>query len=390
MAFKRCSILLLTMLLNFGLWVVPGEAANAAGLSIAAKSAILLEPSTGAVIYERNAHQRMPIASLTKLMTLTLALEALEQGKVGLAEMIPGTPKAFEMGGSQIWLEVGEKLPLKDMLYAVGVGSANDAAMAIAEYLGGSEEGFVKAMNRKAQQLGMKNTHFSNPTGLDEPENYSTAYDLALLAKYAIKFPMLLEISSTWDYWLRKGTKKQVWLTTYNKMIIQYPGYDGLKTGFTDKAGYCVVATAKRADLRMIAVLLGEADARIRTEDTRRLLDHGFGALQAVKLAKAGEKIGRVEVFKGASDTVFVQPREDLVAVVPRNSNYQFKKELKLMKQLVAPVRKGQVVGQLKAVANGKTMSTVDLVAASDVQRGGLLKIILQLTRQMIRTFFAM
>lgn len=389
MAFRRSTILFLIALLAFALWAA-GGVATAGELKIAARSAILLEPSTGTVVYEHNAHQRLPIASLTKLMTLALALEALEEGKIRLDEMIPGTPRAFQMGGSQIWLEIGEKLPLRDMLYAIGVGSANDAATAVAEYLGGSEEGFVKLMNRKAQQLGLKNTRFTNPTGLDEPENYSTAYDLAQLARYSLRFPMLLKISSTWDYWLRKGTKKQVWLTTYNKMIIQYPGFDGLKTGYTDKAGYCVVGTAKHGDLRMIAVLLGEASARTRTEETRRLLDHGFGSLQGVKLAGTGEKIGRVEVFKGASDTVAAQPRKDLVVVVPRTGNYQFKKELHLLKNLVAPVRKGQVVGQLKATVNGRAAGAVDVVAASEVQRGGLLKILFQLTRQMIRTLFAM
>lgn len=358
-----------------------------AELRVDSASAVLMEAGGGAVLFAKDADRKQPIASLTKIMTLTLALEALRDGKVKLTDPVVGSALAKSMGGTQIWLEEGEQLSLKDMLYAVGVGSANDCAVALSEYLGGSFEGFVAAMNRRAKELGMKNTHYSNPTGLDDENNYSTAYDLAVLSRHAVTLPMMLTLSSTWEYWVRKGTKQEIWLTTFNKLLKSYPGYDGLKTGFTDKAGYCLVSTAKRGGLRLIAVVLGAATPQVRTADVQRLLDHGFRLYESVEVAKAGTPVAKVEVYRGHDPQVDAVTAEDFFVAVPRTGEKTFTKELRLKQSRVwAPVKKGQVLGELVAVQAGKEIGRVPVVAAKDVPAGSWFRLVVQTTHALLRS----
>ncbi|MGE5553178.1 MAG: D-alanyl-D-alanine carboxypeptidase family protein [Betaproteobacteria bacterium] len=396
---RRFAIFLLTMAVVLATAPIsaapPTEASRTAQpeqvtqLKVTAPSAILIEAGSGKTLFAHNADRKQPIASLTKIMTLTLALEALRDGKVKLADMVSGSALAKSMGGTQIWLEEGEQFTFKDMLYAVGVGSANDCAVALAEYLGGSFEGFVAAMNRKAKELGLKNTHFANPTGLDDEDNYSTAADLAMLCRYAVALPMFLDLSSTWEYWVRKGTPKEVWLTTFNKLLKFYPGYDGIKTGFTDRAGYCLASTAKRGGLRLIAVVLGEPTPQARSADVTKLLDYGFRLYEAVEVAKAGTVVGQVEVLRGHDPQVEAVVSQDFHVAVPRVSEQkQVSTELRLTRRRVnAPVRKGQVLGTLVAFQNGQEVGRTPVVAARDVPAGSWHRLFVQMTRAILRTF---
>lgn len=363
-------------------------ASSVAAPVVRAPSAILLEASGGKVLWEKDADRPLPIASLTKIMTMTLVLEALRDGKVTLDDVVTGSALARSMGGTQIWLEEGEQMSLRDMLYAVAVGSANDCAMALAEHVAGSVDEFVRLMNQRAAQLGMTNTRFANPTGLDAPDNYSTARDLALLSRYAVTLPLFLELTSTWDYYVRKDTPKEVWLTTFNKLLKQYPGCDGIKTGFTDTARYCLAATAKRDGLRLIAVVLGAPTSKDRMADIRALLDYGFRAYEAVKVLPGGSAVASVEVLRGAQDKVDAVVAEDVYVVVPRGQRGQWQKEVVLHKPIVAPVKKGQVVGVLVFTREGEKVAEVPLVSAAEVPRGNVVKIFLQTTRQLLRSLF--
>ncbi|MDI6871607.1 MAG: D-alanyl-D-alanine carboxypeptidase family protein [Bacillota bacterium] len=366
----------------------PSPVDQTATVKVEAPSAILVEAGSGKVLFAKSADRKQPIASLTKIMTMVLALEALRDGKVKLTDLVTGSALAKSMGGTQIWLEEGEQFSLKDMLYAIGVGSANDCAVAVAEYLGGSFEGFVAAMNRKAKELGMNNTHFSNPTGLDDADNYSTAADLATLCRYAVTLPMFLELSSAWEYWVRKGTPKEVWLTTFNKLLKFYPGYDGIKTGFTDQAGYCLASTAKRGGLRLIAVVLGEPTPQSRSADVVKLLDYGFRLYEAVEVAKAGTVVGQVEVLRGHEPQVEAVVSEDFHVAVPRVGEKKVATELRLDRHRVnAPVRKGQALGVLVALQKGREVGRVGVVAARDVPAGSWYRLFGQMTRAILRAF---
>lgn len=379
-------VALMVILLLASLPVLAEVTKPADAPEIRARSAILMEAQGGKILLEKDPHVRLPMASVTKIMTMVLALEALRDGKVRLEDTVTGSALAKSMGGTQIWLEEGEQMSFKDMLYAVAVGSANDCAVAIAEHLAGSVENFVQQMNQKAASLGMKGTHFANPTGLDDPENYSTAYDLALLSRYAISLPMFLQLTSTWDYYVRKGTPKEVWLTTFNKLLKQYPGYDGIKTGFTDEAKYCLVATAKKEGLRLIAVVLGAPTAKDRTTTVRQLLDYGFRVYEAQLVAKGGTVAGEFSVRRGSVDRVPVLVKEDLYAAVPRGTKVTYQKEILLSRPLVAPLKKGQVVGKMVARAGEQVVGEVDLVIAQDVPRGSFGQLLMQTMRQVLQS----
>lgn len=382
----RCRPGVLLLLLAVVLFSLPVEAVT---LPIKAKSAILMEAQTGEVLYEHNADEKLPIASVTKIMTMALALEALRNQKVTMDDVIVGSYLAKSMGGTQIWLEEGEQMSLRDMLYAVAVGSANDCAVAIAEYLAGSVESFVAIMNERAAELGMTNTHFVNPTGLDAPDHYSTARDVAILSRYALTLPHLTTLTSTWEYWVRKGTPQEVWLTTFNKLIKQYPGCDGLKTGYTSKAGYCLSATASRDGLRLIAVVLGASTAQNRTDSIKALLDYGFQMYKSEKLVTKGEPLGEVKVLHGLADKVEIVSGDDLVYPVKRGESLDLTKEIRVPEYVEAPINTGEELGEIVFKdAAGNVVAKTQIIAQSGVERAGFGKIVGQTMRQMLKALF--
>jgi D-alanyl-D-alanine carboxypeptidase (penicillin-binding protein 5/6) len=381
--FSCCAILWLLM--TFGAVAT----APVQELSLSSQSAVLMDYITGDVLFEKNAHVPLPPASVTKIMTLVLALEAVRDGKVALDQPVPTSELAASMGGTQIWLEPGEERPLKELLDAIAVGSANDAAVAIAELLGGSEPGFVSLMNAKAKALAMRNTQFSNPSGLppkdlgQDAQHVSTAHDLAVLSRFALGLPMFRELVSTWGpVVMRPEGKRQPELWNFNKMMRQYVGMDGIKTGMTNEAGFCLAATAERDNLRLIAVTMNAPTSKDRNQDVARLLDYGFGKLRAIKVASGGERVGEVLVHKGKVQRVAVAPARDVVLTVGRTSQVETSTEIVVSERVAAPVVKGQAVAEMVVKVNGKEMLRADLVAMTDVERGSLLGIMFQTMRQ--------
>lgn len=366
------------------------NAAAPGGVQIAlkSKSAILMDYATGQILYEKNAHAALPPASVTKIMTLTLALEALRDGKIALDTLITTSELAASMGGTQIWLEPGEQMSFKELLYAIAVGSANDAAVAVAEHLGGSEPGFVAMMNARAKALGMKDTHWANPSGLPPSETSKTephvtsAYDLALLSRYALSLPMFHDLTSTYGPILMRPTgKRQPELWSFNKMLKQYAGMDGIKTGMTNDAGFCLAATAERDNLRLIAIALGAPSSKERNADISRLLDYGFATLRAVKVASAGQQLQEVPVSRGKVPKVGVAPVHNVVVTMPRTSQEKPETEV-IVNRIIAPVKKGQAVAELVIRLNGKEVGRADLVATADVPRGSVWQVMWQTVRQ--------
>lgn len=355
-------------------------------LKIDGVSAVLMEPTSGEIIFSKNPDRKLPPASVTKLMVMLLTLEALDKGQVKLTDVVSASPEACRMGGSQIWLEPGEEMTVADLLKAVCIVSANDASYALAEHLAGSEANFIALMNKRAAELGLKNTHFVNTTGL-EPDaggegNLTSAADMAILAREIIKYPLVFKWTGVWIDSLRDGKS---FLRNTNKLVRFYRGCDGLKTGYTDKAGYCLVATAKRDGVRMIAVVMKSSTGDTRSRDITTMLNYGFSQYKAFQVCQAGDKVGKVKVFRGKKTTVdAITPRE-LTAILKRDQTGEVIKTVKLNRMASAPVKKGQVVGKVELTYAGKPCGQMELVAAEEVGRAGFFELWGQFIQQAIR-----
>lgn len=336
---------------------------------VSAKAVELIDGHSGRVLYEKNSRERLPMASVTKLMTLYLAVRAVEEKKIRLGELVPVSEEAYRTNGSQIWLEPGERLSVDHLLKGIAIGSANDAAYALGEYIAGSEEAFIADMNHTARQLGMTSTHFSNPHGLHAKDHYTSAHDLGLLALQAVKQPMLLHYTSMReDRSVRNGKGGTLWLINHNRLLGQYPGMDGLKTGFTSQAGFCMVATAERLHTRMIAVVLGARSSKARFQDAAGLMTWGFQNFQSIKLAGRGERVQDVKVRRGASKQVAaVFARDQYLTVSPQSG--AVKRVVQVKSDVEAPVGKGQVLGEMVVTQNGAVSARVPIVAAHAVGR---------------------
>ena len=334
-------------------------------LSVKAKSAFLMDYDTGTVLFEQNADERLPLASVTKIMTLLLVMEALEDGRIHLEEMVTASEHAASMGGSQIDLEVGEQMSVNDLIKSVVIASANDAAAALAEHIAGSEEAFVAAMNEKAASLGMLNTHFENTNGLDDTTtaHYSSARDIAIMSRELMRHPKILEYSGIWMDTIRNG---EFGLTNTNRLIRFYPGATGLKTGSTEKAKFCISATALRDGMHLIAVVMGAESRDIRNEETKKLLDYGF-ANYGIYHGKTGT-LEPVKVIGGSRDTLQIKA-EDLSAILGKGESGRVTVRYNIPSELSAPIYEGDVVGSVEYVSNGEVVLKTDIIAAEDVTR---------------------
>jgi D-alanyl-D-alanine carboxypeptidase (penicillin-binding protein 5/6) len=354
-------------------------------ISLSSKSGIVIEATTGKVLYEHNAHEPLPPASVTKIMTLVLALEAIKNNQVNWDDLVTTSAYAKGMGGTQIWLEVGEQMPLEDLLWAIAVGSANDAAVAVAEHLAGSEPAFAERMTARARELGALNTHFLSASGLSlsdlhyTGEHVTTAYDLAMISKHAITLPRFIEMVSTWGpVVMRQNTSKEPELYTYNKMLKSYPGMDGIKTGYTDEAGFCLSATAYRNQIRVIAVVLGAPTREQRESDITKLLDYGFSQLKSIKVATGGEIIEEIPVKNGKQNTVGVMVENDVYATVLKNEDPSaISREVQISTGgVVAPFSQGDVIGHLVIKVGDEQIAQEPLVASQSVEKAGWLRIL--------------
>ncbi len=353
--------------------IVPSFAhAEEAKLKIAenSSSAILIERDTGEVLFEKDSDKKLPPASMTKIMTMILIMEAIESGKISLDQKIRASEYAASMGGSQIFLEAGEEMTVNDMLKGIAIASGNDASVAMAEAIAGSEEEFVNSMNAKAKSMGLKNTHFVNPTGLPAEGHYSTANDMALMAKELLKYELITKYTGLYEDYLRQDTDKKFWLVNTNKLVKFYPGVDGLKTGFTSEAKYCLTATAKRDDMRVVAVVMGAPSPKVRNADITKLFDYAFSQYKTHKLFDRNNRVKEVKVNKGDQPTMSVVTSERVSVLLKKGQeNGKITTSIKINKNIETPVKKGEEVGELSVKIDGHVTATSPVIAAKDIQK---------------------
>lgn len=338
-------------------------------LGLNAKSAILMEESTGNILYESNPDERLPIASVTKVMTMLLIMEAVDSGKISLDDMVTVSENAISYGGSTMFLETGEQLTVNDMLKGIAVASANDGCVAMAEHLAGSESAFVDMMNEKAKKLGMENTHFMNTNGLDEDDHYSSARDVAIMSRELMKHETIFNYTSIWMDTLRGGKFQ---LANTNKLIRFYDGANGLKTGSTSKALCCLSAAAKRNDMQLIAVVLGAPTSAERFASAKSLLDYGFANYAVNTQITAGDEVQKIAVEKGVDKEVDVVAGDSCSTLVKKGQEDNITKEIKIDETITAPIEAGQKIGTMTISRDGEVIADIDLNASSAVEKKGI------------------
>lgn len=338
-------------------------------LGLNAKSAILMEESTGNILYESNPDERLPIASVTKVMTMLLIMEAVDSGKISLDDMVTVSENAMSYGGSTMFLETGEQLTVNDMLKGIAVASANDGCVAMAEHLAGSESAFVDMMNEKAKELGMENTHFMNTNGLDEDDHYSSARDVAIMSRELMKHETIFNYTSIWMDTLRGGKFQ---LANTNKLIRFYDGANGLKTGSTSKALCCLSAAAKRNDMQLIAVVLGAPTSAERFASAKSLLDYGFANYAVNTQITAGDEVQKIAVEKGVDKEVDVVAGDSCSTLVKKGQEDNITKEIKIDETITAPIEAGQKIGTMTISRDGEVIADIDLNASSAVEKKGI------------------
>lgn len=341
-----------------------------------AKNGLLMEISTGEIIFEKNIDEQVAVASMTKMMSQILILEAVQEGKLKWEDNIKVSSNAAGFGGSQIWLQPGEVMSVRDLMKGISMGSANDATVALAEEIAGSEEEFVKMMNQKAKELNLTNTNFVNSTGLDVENHYSSARDLATIASHLLNnHPEILEFSSVYEDYLRVDTPNKFWLVNTNKLIHFYPGADGLKTGHTDAAKYCMAVTSKQSDMRLLAVVLGEETAAIRNKETTELLDYGFNNYKIQKIKGKDEIIEEIKVEKADKEKIAVVPTNDITTLLKKNEKGQdYTYEIKL-NELKLPIKKDEIIGKILIKYNNDTIREENITVTEDINKQGILKL---------------
>ncbi len=351
-------------------------------LGIEAKSALLMEASTGEILYSVNPDEQLPIASVTKIMTMLLIMEDLDSGKITTEDMVSVSERAMSMGGSTMFLETGESLSVNDMLKGIAVASANDGCVAMAEFLSGSVESFVDRMNERAKELGMTNTNFINTNGLDADNHYSSAADVAKMSRELLKHERIFNYTTIWTDSLRDGKFD---LANTNRLVRFYDGATGLKTGSTSKALCCISATAKREDMHLIAVVLGAPNSDARFSGARSLLDYGFSAYSVKKYAAAGEACEDVVIQNGVNETVKSEIRNEISKLESKNSTGEIEKRVTLAKNIKAPVYKGDYLGELVIMKDGERVGSSEIIASEDVEKKTYFMIVAEILSYMIK-----
>ncbi|NLS87193.1 D-alanyl-D-alanine carboxypeptidase [Bacillus subtilis] len=339
-----------------------------------AKSAVLIERDTGKVLYNKNSNERLAPASMTKIMTMLLIMEALDKGKIKMNDKVRTSEHAASMGGSQIFLEPGEEMTVKEMLKGIAIASGNDASVAMAEFISGSEEEFVQKMNKKAKELGLKNTAFKNPTGLTEEGHYSSAYDMAIMAKELLKYESITKFTGTYEDYLRENTDKKFWLVNTNRLIKFYPGVDGVKTGYTGEAKYCLTASAKKGNMRAIAVVFGASTPKERNAQVTKMLDFAFSQYETHPLYKRNETVAKVKVKKGKQKLIELTTSEPISILTKKGEDMNnVKKEIKMKDNISAPIQKGQELGTLVLKKDGEVLAESPVAAKEDMKKAGFI-----------------
>ena len=362
-----CLLLAVTAVLRSYADALPEvQPAGVGDFDVPCAAAVLIDEDSGTVLYEKNADDRRPVASITKVMTLLLTFEALQEGKISLTDIVPVSEHAYHMGGSQIWLEPGEQLTLQEMLKAVCISSANDAAVAVAEFVAGSEPAFVEAMNARAAELGMTATHFANACGLDEEGHLSSARDVAVMSReMLLHHPEVRDYCTVWMDTLRGGKTQ---LVNTNKLLKSYPGITGLKTGTTGKAGVCITASAERDGLRLIAVVLGASSGKERFEAAKSLLDYGFAHYDSAEVALPDDAPETLRVQRGTAETVPLDYAAPERLLVPKGEGEGLQTKILLPDDVPAPIEQGTPVGSWQLLRGETVLQELPICAAQDVQ----------------------
>ena len=340
---KKILVVIFTIFL-FGLSVKAEEIS----LATNARSALLLEASTGEIIYSKNANERLEPASLTKMMSMLLILESIDKGVIKWDEMVTVSANASAMGGSQILLETNERMSVEDLFKGIAVASGNDAVVALAEKIAGTEANFVNLMNKRAKELGLKNTNFKNSHGLTTTDHYTTASDLAIIAMELVKHEELFKYTSLYESYLRENTDRRLWLVNTNKLVRFYDGVDGLKTGYTTSAGYCLVATAKKNNMRIIAIVLDEPTSETRNKEVSEMLDYAFAQYELALAIDTTEIVANEKIEKGYLESVEIVPLEKVTYLkkkIEDNAKIDYTIDIK---RLAAPLNKGDIVGTMR------------------------------------------
>ncbi|CEI73612.1 MULTISPECIES: D-alanyl-D-alanine carboxypeptidase family protein [Romboutsia] len=378
---------LASILVAFIMAIIPintSFANDTGNINVSSKSAVLMDVGSGKVLYEKQAHEKLPPASVTKVMTMLLCMEALESGKLKLTDEVQISENASSMGGSQIFLEAGEVQDVDTLIKGIAVASANDACVAMGEHIGGSVEGFVDMMNKKAKELGMKDTNFVNTNGLPVDNHYTTAYDIALMSRELLKHEAISKYLTTWMDKVVVGKKKvEVGLANTNKMVKHYQGTTGVKTGFTQQAKYCLSASAKRGNTHLIAVTLGAETSPERFKDSSNLLNYGFANYESVNLCTKDDKIANIKIDKAEDENIELVAKDDLSLLIKKGGNKNFERKVKLNENLKLPIKKGSVLGQMEIYQNKKSIGKVDLVNNKDINKAGYMKMLQRVIENM-------
>ncbi|MBQ4262706.1 MAG: D-alanyl-D-alanine carboxypeptidase [Bacilli bacterium] len=346
------------------------------------QSAILIEASTGKIIYEKEKDEKRSPASMTKIMTFLLTVEALENGQIKLTDKVLISKNASGMGGTQIFIEEGTYVTVEDLIKGLGIASANDAAVALAEYIGGTEDNFISMMNKRAKELGCKNTNFKNPHGLDEEEHYSSAYDMSLMAKELVKHDYALQISSTYEEYINVSGENH-WLVNTNKLVKFYKGIDGLKTGYTDKAKYCLTATMNKNNMRLISVVMGADTKDNRTADTISMMEYGNNMYTSKTIYKKEDITGKINIKNSVNRKAKYTLEEDINIITEKTrKEIDYTSEI-LLDDVKAPLKKGDKVGTLKLNVDNNTLE-YNLVVTEDIEKASFMQTYFNLLKDII------
>ena len=346
---------------------------GALDLASNAKSAIIIEPTTGKVIFEKNSNERLEPASMTKIMTLLLTFEAIDNGKISLNDTVTISKRAADMGGSQMFLEAGSNIRLEEIIKGVSIASANDGAIALAEFVGGSVENFVDMMNKKAEDLGLSNTHFANPHGLHADNHYSSAYDMALMASNLINHEKILNYTSIYEDYFNKPDGSRTWLVNTNKLVRFFEGVDGLKTGYTQEAGYCLTATAKKGNVRYITVVMGEPSSDIRSRETTNMLNYAFNSFKLNTILDKSQELGTIYIDKSKQKTAKIVVKNSVTELISKEKDLpSYTYNLKVDK-LKAPLKAGTKVGTVEILDNeGLIVREEEVTISYDIEKSNL------------------
>lgn len=361
------------------LFIIPVSAEESVETELipGAVSGVLMEASSGKIVFSKEADKEVAVASMTKMVAQILILDAIRDDKISWDDVVTVSQNASDMGGSQIYLGVGEKISIRDLFKGISMASANDATVQMAEVLAGSEEAFVKEMNQKVKELGLKHTVFKNCTGLDEEGHYSSAYDMAMIAReLVVNYPEILEFSSVYEDYLREDTANKFWLVNTNKLVRFYEGADGLKTGHTDAAKYCLAATAKKNNLRFIAIVLGEENSNVRNQEVMSLLDYGFNHYQMDLIQSKDEVLKTIPLDKATKSSISFVPISDIGVLTEKsNSKKEYTYSIEI-KEFDLPVKKGDVLGNVIVKDKGKQVTTVTLTSSESISQLSFLQLL--------------